>query len=182
MKPTAEEMAAVLAFARRRSKHRRESAGFQTVSLRDATSLRYDSRGVSIYRPTPAEQAAARAWHDHCRAVSDGLLLLADMMAAPDGHLDGPLGSLRLMDAVRAVRGIGPARADEIVDRSMPHPPSGDRRVRDLTERERRLGGACAAPPRRGLARGPRGMSALIKAAKHEAEAIAREALGGGDD
>ena len=67
MKPTAEEMAAVLAFARRRSTHRRESAGFQTVSLRDATSLRYDSRGVSIYRPTPAEQAAARAWHDHCR-------------------------------------------------------------------------------------------------------------------
>ena len=71
--------------------------------------------------------------------ASGGLLLLADMMAAPDEHLDGPLGSLRLLDAVRAVRGIGPRRADEIVDRSMPHPPSGLRRVRDLTERERRL-------------------------------------------
>ena len=64
--------------------------------------------------------------------ASGGLLLLADMMAAPDEHLDGPLGSLRLMDAVRAVRGIGPRRADEIVDRSMPHPPSGLRRVRVL--------------------------------------------------
>lgn len=72
-------------------------------------------------------------------AAGDGLMLLADMMAAPDEHLDGPLGSLRLMDAVRAVRGIGPQRADEIVDRSMPHPPSGLRRVRDLTVRERRM-------------------------------------------
>lgn len=68
VKPTAEEMAAVLAFARRRNGHHRvASAGYQTVSLRDATSLRYDSSGVSIYRPTPAEQAAAQAWHDHCR-------------------------------------------------------------------------------------------------------------------
>ena len=71
--------------------------------------------------------------------ASGGLELLADMMAAPDDHLDEPLGSLRLIDAVRAIRGIGPARADEIIDRSSPHPPNGLRRVRDLTERERRL-------------------------------------------
>ena len=70
---------------------------------------------------------------------SGGLELLADMMAAPDEHLDEPLGSLRLIDAVRAIRGIGPARADEILDRSSSHPPNGLRRVRDLTERERRL-------------------------------------------
>lgn len=71
---------------------------------------------------------------------AEALMLLADMLCAPDDCLDAPLGALRAGKALSAVRGIGAPRAERLLRDALGEwVPSSSKRVRDLTERQRRL-------------------------------------------
>lgn len=57
--------------------------------LRDAHSYRTDSRGFSLYRPTPMERDRARAWHDYWQPLGYQTTDETLMAAAP-GRPFGP--------------------------------------------------------------------------------------------
>lgn len=125
-----------------------------------SVSTHIPARGPSSRRSAPMAAAGARPQHmdalDKANAVysqmahlrkslkelsqAEALMLLADMLCAPDDCLDAPLGALRAGKALSAVRGIGAPRAERLLRDALGEwVPSSSKRVRDLTERQRRL-------------------------------------------
>lgn len=69
----------------------------------------------------------------------DSAGMLAGMLEAEDAWLDETLGSLRATKALAAIRGIAHSRALMLLERSAQDgwPAPADKRIRDLTHRQR---------------------------------------------